>query len=125
MTTSKERFDLTVNHKQPDKVVVDLGSTAVTGIHVLSVENLRKYYGLECKPVRVIEPYQMLGEVEPDMIDAMGIDVVGAWWKNNMFGIYNHEPFMEFTTFWGQKVLVPVGFQTTFDTTGDFLIYSE
>lgn len=27
--TSKERFDLTVNHKQPDRLVVDFGSTSV------------------------------------------------------------------------------------------------
>jgi len=123
--TSKERFDLTVNHKQPDGVVVDLGSTAVTGIHVLSVENLRRYYGLENKPVRVIEPYQMLGEVDQELIDAMGIDVIGAWGKNNMFGIYNHGPFAEYHTHWGQKVLVPEGFRTTKDDKGDDLIYPE
>ena len=40
--TSKERFDAAVSHCQPDKIVVDFGSTAVTGIHVLAVENLRK-----------------------------------------------------------------------------------
>ena len=123
--TSKERFDLTVNHKQPDRVVVDLGSTAVTGIHVLSAENLRKHYGLESKPVRVIEPYQMLGEVDQELISAMGIDVVGAWGMNNMFGIYNHKPLKEFTTFWGQKVLVPENFNTTKDEKGDLLIYPE
>src|SRR5665647_2618006 len=123
--TSKERFDLTVYHKQPDQVVVDFGSTAVTGIHVLSVENLRRHYGLENKPVRVIEPYQMLGEVDRELIDAMGIDVIGAWGKNNMFGIYNHEPLVEFTTNWSQKVLVPEGFRTTKDEKGDVLIYPE
>jgi hypothetical protein len=123
--TSKERFDLTVNHKQPDRVVVDFGSTAVTGIHVLSVENLRKYYGLENKPVRVIEPYQMLGEVDQELIDCMGIDVTGAWGRNNMFGIYNHEPLKELTTFWGQKVLVPQNFNTSYDEKGDLLIYPE
>jgi len=122
---SKERFDLTVNHRQPDKIVVDLGSTAVTGIHVLSVENLRKHYGLEKKPVRVIEPYQMLGEVDRELIEAMGIDVTGAWGRNNMFGIYNHEPFKELTTFWGQKVHVPEGFHTSYDEKGDLLIYPE
>jgi len=122
---SKEQFDLTVNHKQPDKIVVDLGATAVTGIHVLAVENLRKYYGLECKPVRVIEPYQMLGLVENDLQEAMGIDVVGAWGKNNMFGTYNHEPFNEFKTFWGQKVLLPEGFNTGYDSNGDLLVYPE
>jgi uroporphyrinogen-III decarboxylase len=123
--TSKERFDLTVNHKQPDRVVVDFGSTAVTGIHVLSVENLRKHYGLENKTVRVIEPYQMLGEVDQELMDAMGIDVIGAWGKNNMFGIYNHEPLKEFKTFWGQTVLVPVGFNTSYDEKGDLTIYPE
>lgn len=123
--TSKERFDLTVNHRQPEKVVVDFGSTAVTGVHVLSVENLRKYYGLENHPVQVIEPYQMLGFVEPDLQDAMGIDVVGAWGKNNMFGIYNHEPLKEMKTFWGQTVLVPEGFGTTNAENGDLLIHPE
>ena len=122
---SKERFDLTMNHRQPDKVVVDFGSTAVTGIHVLSVENLRKYYGLKYKPIRVIEPYQMLGEMDPELIDAMGVDVVGAWGMNNMFGFYNHDPLVEFETNWGQKVLVPKDFYTTKDEKGDLLIYPE
>lgn len=122
---SKERFDLAVSHKQPDRIVVDLGSTAVTGIHVQSVENLRKYYGMEPKPVRVIEPYQMLGLVDVDLIEAMSIDVIGAWGKTNMFGIYNHEPLKELKTFWGQTVLVPEGFNTTYDINGDLLIYPE
>jgi hypothetical protein len=123
--TSKERFDITVNHHQPDKVVVDFGSTSVTGIHVLAVENLRKYYGLENRPVRVIEPYQMLGLVDDELIEIMGIDVVGAWGQKNMFGFYNHEPVKEFKTFWGQTVLVPEGFRTTNDMKGDLLIYPE
>jgi hypothetical protein len=123
--TSKERFDLTVNHKQPDKLVLDMGSTAVTGIHVLAVENLRRYFGLESRPVRVIEPYQMLGEVDQELVDIIGIDVVGAWGRNNMFGIYNHAPLKEFVTNWGQKVMVPEGFCTTRDEKGDVLIYPE
>ena len=123
--TSRERFNLTVNHKQPDRIVIDFGSTAVTGIHVLAVENLRKYYGLKSVPVRVIEPYQMLGLIDDDLLEAMGIDVIGAWSKNSMFGIYNHEPLKELKTFWGQTVLVPEGFNTTYDTNGDLLIYPE
>jgi hypothetical protein len=123
--TSKERFDQTVNHRQPDKLVLDLGATAVTGVHVLAVENLRKYFGLESRPVRVIEPYQMLGEVDQELVDIIGIDVVGAWGKNSMFGFYNHAPFKEIVTNWGQTVLVPSGFQTTRDEKGDLLIYPE
>ena len=45
--SSKQNLQRTLNHQQPEKVVVDFGSTAVTGIHVLIVEKLRDYYGLE------------------------------------------------------------------------------
>ena len=48
--------------------MVDFGATSTTGIHVLAIENLRKYYGLEQKPVRVTDPYQMLGEIAPDLV---------------------------------------------------------
>ncbi|MCA1761143.1 MAG: methyltransferase, partial [Bacteroidales bacterium] len=123
--TSKERFDLTVNHKQPDKMVVDFGSTSVTGIHVLAVENLRRHYGLEFKPVRVTDPMQMLGEVDPELAAILGVDVVGAKGKKNSFGFLNHEPFKEFKTPWGQVVLVPEGFNTTTGEKGDLLIYPE
>ena len=70
--SSKQNFIKTINHQQPEKVVVDFGSTAVTGIHVLIVEKLRDYYGLEKKPVKVIEPYQMLGEIDSDLLREMG-----------------------------------------------------
>jgi len=123
--TSKERFDRTVNHQQPNQMVVDFGSTSVTGIHVQSIENLRKYYGLENKPVRVTDPYQMLGEVDQELIEIMGVDVVAARGRKNGFGFYNHEPFMEYLTNWGQTVLVTEGFRTTRDEKGDTLIFPE
>ncbi len=121
--TSKERFDAVVNHRQADKIVVDFGSTAVTGIHVLAVQNLRKYYGLESLPVQVIEPFQMLGLVDDELMEIMGVDVVGAWGKNNMFGVYNHPPLKEYRTNWGQVVLVPEGFRAIRDENGNALVF--
>ena len=123
--TSKERFDLTVNHKQPDRMVVDFGGTSVTGIHILTIERLRKYYGLEYKPVRLTDPYQMLGEVDPELGEILGTDTVSAKSRKNAFGIYNHEPFKEYLTHWGQLVLVPEGFNTTKDENGDILSYPQ
>lgn len=122
---SRDQFLKTVNHQQPDKLVIDFGSTAVTGIHVLAIERLREYYGLEKKPVRVIEPFQMLGEVDDELMEVLGIDVTAAWGKNSMFGFYNHAPFKLFKTPWGQEVLVPETFHTTTDGNGDVLIYPE
>jgi hypothetical protein len=122
---SKQQFDLTINHRQPERVVVDFGSTAVTGIHVRAVERLREYYGLENKPVRVIEPFQMLGDLGPELQQAMGIDVVGTWGRTNMFGFDNHAPFKLFKTFWGQEVLVPENFNTSLDHHGNLVVYPE
>ena len=120
---SKERVQTSLNHRQPDKMAIDFGATPVTGIHVLAIENLRKIYGLEEKPVKVTEPYQMLGEVDDELKEAMGVDTIGISPKNNMFGFANNTPPREFKTFWGQTVLVPAEFNTKIDEEGDLLIY--
>jgi hypothetical protein len=67
----------------------------------------------------------MLGEVGWELIDSIGIDVIGAWGKNNMFGFHNHAPYKEWKTPWGQRVMVPLKFNTTTDENGDLLIYPE
>lgn len=120
---STTQFLKTINHRQPDRLVVDFGATSVTGIHVLAVENLRKHFGLENRPVRVVDPYQMLGEVDQELIEIMGVDVVAARGKTSSFGFYNHSPLKEYTTPWGQKVLVPEGFRTINDEKGDALVF--
>jgi len=122
---SLERFRKTVNHQEPDQVVIDFGSTSVTGIHVLVVEELREYYGLDKRPVRVTDPYQMLGEIDSELVDVIGIDVVGAKGQKNSFGFCNHGPFKEYKTPWGQIVLVPEGFRTTTAANGDVLMYPQ
>ncbi len=103
---AKERVQQSLNHKTTDKIAIDFGSTPVTGIHVLAIEQLRKHYGLEQQPVKVTEPFQMLGEVDDDLMEVMGVDVIGISPKNNMFGFAN-DNWKEYKTQWGQTVLVP------------------
>lgn len=124
LSSSRQNFNRTINHQQPDSVVVDFGSTAVTGIHVLIVEKLREYYGLEKKPVKVTEPYQMLGEIDADLIKAMDIDVVGLFSAKNMFGVPN-ENWKVHKTIWGQEVMFPGSFNYTYNSNGDILMYPE
>lgn len=122
---SRENFLKTVNHQQPNKLVVDFGSTPVTGMHALTIEKLRSYYGLKYKPIRIIEPFQMLGEIDDDLREIIGVDVIGILGKENMFGFDNNSPFKEFQTFWGQTVLVPKDFNTKVNNNGDLLMFPK
>jgi hypothetical protein len=125
MKDSRNRINRSLSHSDPGGIAVDFGGTPVTGIHVLAVEKLRDHFGLEKKPVRVIEPYQMLGEIEEDLRVAMDIDTIGISPRNNMFGIPNEAPWKEMRTFWGQTVLVPDRFNTSTDSDGNLLIHPE
>ena len=124
--TSRERVNLALNHKQPDRVPLDLGATSVSGMHVSSVYALRQALGLDepGTPVKVVEPFQMLGEIKPDLMDALGVDVVSLGLPKNMFGFENKDwkPW----TFWdGTPVLVPADFNTEPEPNGDILLYPE
>lgn len=123
--TSRERVDLALNHREPDRVPLDLGASAVTGMHVTTVYKLRQALGLDAPGVRVkiIEPYQMLGEIAPDLIDALGIDVVGLG-GNTIFGFAN-EGWKPWQFFDGTPVLVPEGFNTEPEADGSILLYPE
>lgn len=108
---SKERLQKTLRHEMPDVPCVDFGSTSVTGMHIRIIEQLRRHYGLEEHPVKVIDPFQMLGEIEEDLQQVIGVDVTGLSGKQSIFG-YPMEAWKEFRTPWGQTCLVPGGFCT-------------
>lgn len=108
---SRERIRNTLFFKQADKLPVDFSSTPVTGIHVSVVYGLRQYYGLDepGTPVKVIKPYQMLGEIKDDLKAILGTDVVGIEGKGTFFG-FNKENWKEWKLFNGTPVLVPGAF---------------
>ena len=123
---SRERVLTALNHQQPDCVPMDLSAGPTTGMQATSVYLLRQALKLDPPgtPVKVIEPYQMLGEIKPDLLDALGADVVGIWARKNMFG-YLNENWKPWTTFDGTPVLVPEDFNTELEPNGDLLMYPE
>jgi hypothetical protein len=113
-----------LNHERPDYIPVDLGATAVTGIHVYVVAALRDHFGLEKRPVKVHEPYQMLGLVEPDLQQALGVTVEGVFPPESMFGFRN-ENWQPFTMPNGLVVWVSEHFKISRDKKGDYLIHPK
>ncbi|MBT3346202.1 MAG: methyltransferase [Gemmatimonadetes bacterium] len=122
--TGRQRVRAALEHRTPDRIPVEFGATPTTGMHVTCVEALRQHYGLEERPVKVHEPYQMLGWIEPDLADVLGLDVDAVNPHKTIFGFTNQD-WREFRLPWGQTVLVSANFVTTADANGDLLIYPE
>ncbi|MCO6449526.1 MAG: hypothetical protein J5I90_01945 [Caldilineales bacterium] len=126
MLTSRQRIQMALNHEQPDKTPLDLGSAPTTGMHASSVYLLRQALKLDPPgtPIKVIEPYQILGEIKPDLAEALGVDVVGVWPINGLFGFAN-EGWKPWTLFDGTPVLVPEAFNTEPEPDGSIFMYPE
>lgn len=121
---SKKKTLAALNHQGSNSVPIDFGSTAVTGIHVSCVAALRDYYGLEKRLVKVHEPYQMLGWIDDDLKDAMGVDAEGIFSRCTMFGFPN-ENWKPWRLPNGLEALVSEHFKTIQDENGDILIYPK
>jgi hypothetical protein len=86
------------------------------------VYKLRQALGLDRPgtPVKVVEIYQMLGEVAPDLQVALGVDTVSVHGTGTMFGFPQIE-FKEWQLADGTPVLVPRDFNTQYEPNGDLL----
>jgi hypothetical protein len=108
--TETERINAVLSHKEADRIALDFGSTPVTGIHAKMIAALRQHYGLESKPVKIVEPYQMLGEVDEELAERWNIDTIAVGGPCDMFG-HKQENFIEARMPWGQVVLLPESFK--------------
>ncbi len=124
MVTSLERVMLSLEHREADRVPLDLGATGATGMHVDSVYALRQALALDRPgtPVRVVDPLQMLGEIAPDLQDVLGVDVVRLFPPRTNLGFKNVD-WKQWTTPTGTPVLVPGRFNTVPEANGDLLQY--
>jgi hypothetical protein len=123
---SRERVQTALNHQEPDKIPLDVGAGFQTGLHVQMVYKLRQALKLDLPgtPVKIIEPYQNLGEIKPDLLAALGGDVIGINPPKTMFGCKN-EGWKEWEYFDGTPVLVPDHYNTTPEVDGSILMWPE
>ncbi|MDR0448119.1 MAG: methyltransferase [Treponema sp.] len=120
--TGRERLVSALNHIQPDRPPVDLGACGQTGISASTMYRLRKALGLPQKPVKVIEPFQMLGAIDKDLRQALGIDIIGLWNSGTLLG-YKNENWKPWTMCDGTPVLMAGGFECDLDEKGDVWVY--
>ncbi len=72
---SRERILSAINHKQPDRIPIDLGATPSSGISVVAYNNLIKYLGLNLQN-HVYDVVQEVTQPEMELLDMFKVDVL-------------------------------------------------
>ncbi len=121
--TSRERFIKAINHIETDRPPIDLGATTTTGISAYALHNLRKSLGID-KPVKIDEPFQILGKVEEEDRQALGVDVVGIFDRNTFWGNQNNGKYQPWK-FKGIDMLIGEDFRYTTAENGDIFAYPK
>ena len=103
---SRERVMTALDFREPDRVPIDLGGTWMSGIMAHALGRLREHLGMSSRPTRVYELFQMLGEVEADVLDRLSCDVVPLDPQAGFFGI-RRDGWKNWTLWDGSDVLVP------------------
>jgi uroporphyrinogen decarboxylase len=74
--TSRERILAAINHREPDKVPVDLGATPSSGISAIAYNKLKKKIGIGSEPTRVYDVIQQLAQPEDAILEYFGSDAI-------------------------------------------------
>ncbi len=123
---SRERLQATLEHRPVDRLCVDMGAGNQTGICIGAAHRLRQILtGDQNYRVKIVEPGQMLGEVDEAIRKALRLDVVGVPGTSTMFG-FPCEGWKPFTLpADGTPCLVPEKFNWTTDADGAVLIHPQ
>jgi len=73
--TSRERVVAALNHRESDRVPVDLGGTDSSGIMGIAYNRLKQGLGLST-PTQVYDVMQMIAKVEPAVLEAVEADAM-------------------------------------------------
>jgi len=74
--TPRERVLAALEHRDTDRVPVDLSGHRSSGIAAIAYPKLRKFLGLPPKPIRVYDIIQQLAVVDEDVLDRFGVDAI-------------------------------------------------
>jgi uroporphyrinogen decarboxylase len=74
--TSRERVIQTLNHREPDKIPLDIGGTESSGITGIAYNNLKKHLGKESGKTQIFDTYQQVSKIEAPIRDFLQIDTV-------------------------------------------------
>ena len=119
--SSRERILAAIDHKESDRVPIDLGATPSSGISVIAYQNLINYIGKTHLKTHVYDVVQQVVQPEMELLDHYGVDVV------DIGRIFNQDPdyWQELELMKGYKALYPKWFKTKLQKDNSWLAYNN
>ncbi len=114
---SRERVRLAINHKEPDRVPLDIGGSQVTGIHVDEYCELARFYDLDVLPPKVYDPWQMLAIPDKLMLERLHSDIMVVENYTQTFG-FRGKDWKPFKTTSGNDILMSGDYDPIIDDKG-------
>lgn len=106
----RERVIATLNHKEPDRIPLDLGGTIVSSITKNAYIGLKKYLGLEIEKVKILDNVQQLPYIDEKLLQKLDVDIrmVSADYSRDAEPQYFKEgDYCCFYDRWGAKLCRP------------------
>lgn len=118
---SRERIMAAIEHREADRVPVDLGATPSSGISVIGYNNLKKQLGINSGKTLVYDVVQQLAQPEDDILNRFNIDVIDVGRSFNR----SNDDWYEITAADGSKAFYPKWFKPKLQDNGTWYAYDK
>jgi len=118
--TSRERILSALNHRETDRIPIDLSGHRSSGIAALAYPKLRAFLDLPPRPVRIYDMVQQLAVVDEDVLDRFGVDTI----EMGRAFLLRDEDWKEWELPDGSPCLIP-GFINVERRGGDWVVLSD
>ncbi|MCL4396406.1 MAG: uroporphyrinogen-III decarboxylase [Chloroflexi bacterium] len=107
---SRDRVLQTLNHKEPDRVPIDLGATIVSSITRRSYVALMRYLDLPVEEIEMLDYVQQLPYVDERLLDRFGVDFRLVQLPSATapgLDVFQEGEYYAFFDRWGSKLHMP------------------
>jgi uroporphyrinogen decarboxylase len=106
----RERVRLALDHKEPDRIPIDLGGTIVSSIAKTSYIQLKKHLGMPLEEIKLLDYVQQLPYVDEALLERFGVDFrmvqLPAATAPGL-AIFEEGDYYAFIDRWGSKLHMP------------------
>src|SRR5512143_2953224 len=107
---SRERVVQALNHKEPDRVPIDLGATIVSSIVKQTYIELKQYLGMPVEQIKMLDYVQQLPYLDDDLLKRFEVDfrlVQLPAATTAGVDIFEEGDYYAFIDRWGSKLHMP------------------